>query len=108
MHDKLIERINRKDWWHVPSWDPQSYEKRGIFLASTFRGAEFWGRPLDEPQRVAETRVGKAETFSPIIRFFRSATKPPLSASAATVFIKDYFLFIGQQNISLYIFNIPF
>lgn len=48
----LIDRINRKDWWHVPPVDPHAYEKRGKFYASTFREAEFWGRPLDTPERV--------------------------------------------------------
>jgi DNA adenine methylase len=52
---KLIARINRKDWWHVPPTDPKAYQKRGMFLASTFREAEFWGRPLDEPIRVNVT-----------------------------------------------------
>ena len=50
--DKLLARINRKDWWHVPPADPKAYQKRGKFLASTFREAEFWGRPLDIPVRV--------------------------------------------------------
>jgi len=50
--EKLIARINRKDWWHVPPSDSKAYEKRGMFLASTFREAEFWGRPLDIPIRV--------------------------------------------------------
>ena len=50
--EKLIARINRKDWWHVPPSDPKAYQKRGMFLASTFREAEFWGRPLDTPIRV--------------------------------------------------------
>ena len=50
--EKLIARINRKDWWHVPPSDPDAYNKRGMFLASTFREAEFWGRPLDKPIRV--------------------------------------------------------
>jgi hypothetical protein len=50
--DKLLARINRKDWWHVPPADPKAYQKRGKFLASTFREAEFWGRPLDVPVRV--------------------------------------------------------
>lgn len=50
--EKLLARINRKDWWHVPPADPTAYRKRGKFLASTFREAEFWGRPLDTPTRV--------------------------------------------------------
>jgi len=51
--DKLLARINRKDWWHVPPADPKAYPKRGKFLASTFREAKFWGRPLDTPIRVS-------------------------------------------------------
>ena len=50
--DKLVARINRKGWWHVPPADAKAYEKRGKFLASTFRDAEFWGRPLGTPIRV--------------------------------------------------------
>lgn len=50
--EKLVARINRKDWWHVPPSDPRAYEKRGMFLVSPFREAESWGRPLDTPIRV--------------------------------------------------------
>ena len=62
---KLIKHVNRKDWWHVPPQDPAAYIKRGKFLASSFSEAEFWGRPLDEPQRVAITRplVGDEESI---------------------------------------------
>jgi hypothetical protein len=50
--EKLIGHINRKNWWHVPPTDPRAYEKRGKFLASSFRQAEFYGRPCDAPERV--------------------------------------------------------
>jgi hypothetical protein len=50
--EKVIAHVNRKEWWHVPPRDPSAYSKRGKFLASSFREAEFWGRPLDEPQKV--------------------------------------------------------
>src|SRR5258708_6330067 len=50
--EKLIAHVNRKEWWHVPPRDPSAYSKRGKFFASSFREAEFWGRPLDEPQKV--------------------------------------------------------
>jgi hypothetical protein len=50
---KLIAHINRKKWWHVPPMDPRAYEKRGKFLASSFREAEFYGRPFNIPERVA-------------------------------------------------------
>jgi hypothetical protein len=50
--EKLIRHINQKVWWHVPPTDPRAYEKRGKFLASSFREAEFYGRPGDNPERV--------------------------------------------------------
>jgi len=64
-YEKLIAHVNRKDWWHVPPRDPHSYGKRGKFLASSFREAEFWGRPLDEPQSVTIARplIGDEETI---------------------------------------------
>ena len=49
---RLVLHINRKHWWHCPPLDPKSYKKRGKFFASSFAEAEFYGRPLDEPQRV--------------------------------------------------------
>jgi hypothetical protein len=63
--EKLIQRINRKDWWHVPPVDPASYSKRGKFLASTYRAAEFWGRPNSEPERVKikNPLIGDEETI---------------------------------------------
>lgn len=65
---KPIAHINHKQWWHVPPCDPRAYDKRGKFYASSFREAEFWGRPLDTPERVTiqnpvigdEPRVQKA------------------------------------------------
>ena len=61
----LVAHVNRKEWWHVPPRDPNAYGKRGKFLASSFREAEFWGRPLDEPQRVAVRKplIGDEETI---------------------------------------------
>jgi hypothetical protein len=54
-YQKIVKQVNRKDWWHVPPRDPSAYQKRGKFLASSFKEAEFWGRPLDEPQKVSIT-----------------------------------------------------
>lgn len=51
---KLVLHVNRKKWWHVPPRNPRAYSQRGKFLASSFREAEFWGRPLDEPQKVVD------------------------------------------------------
>lgn len=52
LHERLIAHVNRKQWWHVPPADPDAYKKRGKFYSVSFAAAEFWGRPLDEPQRV--------------------------------------------------------
>jgi hypothetical protein len=54
--DKIVRHVNRKVWWHVPPTDATAYMKRGKFLASSFAAAEFWGRPLDEPQKVKISR----------------------------------------------------
>ncbi len=53
LYQRLVSHIIRKSWWHVLPVDPDAYKKRGKFLSSSFARAEFWGRPLDEPQRVS-------------------------------------------------------
>ena len=53
---KLIRHINRKYWWHVRPADCRAYAKRGKFFSSTFKEAEFYGRPIDEPEKVAIAR----------------------------------------------------
>src|SRR5690242_5715983 len=65
-YERLIAFVNRKNWWHVPPVDPDAYRKRGKFLASTFEEAEFYGRPLDEPQRVVVTKplIGDEQRIS--------------------------------------------
>ncbi len=52
LKDILIGKINKSYWWHVPPRDPGAYKKRGKFLASTYIGAEFYGRPNIEPEKV--------------------------------------------------------
>jgi hypothetical protein len=51
-HERLIARINRKDWWHCLPRDPKAYHKRGMFLSSTYALAEFWRPPLDQPVHI--------------------------------------------------------
>jgi hypothetical protein len=66
---KLIAHLNKKEWWHVPPQDRLAYQMRGKFLASSFSEAEFWGRPLDVPQRVSVTNplVGDERTIERIL-----------------------------------------
>jgi hypothetical protein len=64
--EKAIQHVNRKNWWHVPPVDSSAYRKRGKFFASTFAEAEYWGRPLDEPQKVsiASPLIGDESTIA--------------------------------------------
>jgi len=48
----LTNKINSSEWWHVTPMDPDAYSKRGKFLASTYKRAEFYGRPNDIPEKV--------------------------------------------------------
>lgn len=67
--EKLVAHVNRKNWWHVPPVDPGAYRKRGKFLASSFEAAEFYGRPLDEPQKVivAKPLIGDEHRISKVL-----------------------------------------
>ena len=53
MKEILVKKINSSLWWHVPPQDRNAYKKRGKFLASSFRQAEFYGRPKDVPEKVS-------------------------------------------------------
>jgi len=48
----LIKKINDSLWWHTPPLYSIEYQQRGKFLESTYRQAEFYGRPNNEPERV--------------------------------------------------------
>lgn len=68
--EKLVRHINRKYSWHVTPEDPTAYKKRGKFLASTYKDAEFYGRPNDQPEKVEvkSPLVGDEETIAQILR----------------------------------------
>jgi hypothetical protein len=67
--NRIIAHVNRKAWWHVPPQDPMAYSKRGKFFASSFSEAEFYGRPLDAPQRVliAKPLIGDEQAIAKIL-----------------------------------------
>lgn len=69
-YERLVAHVNRKNWWHVPPVDPDAYKKKGKFLASSFAAAEFYGRPLDDPQKVKVARpiVGDERTIARALR----------------------------------------
>jgi hypothetical protein len=66
---KLIAYVNRKRGWHIPPVDPDAYKKRGKFFSVSFAAAEFWGRPLDEPEKVtiSQPLVGDEKTIAKVL-----------------------------------------
>ena len=68
-YEKLIAHVNRKQWWHVPPADPGAYKKRGEFYSVSFAAAEFWGRPLNEPERVKISKplVGDEKAIAKVL-----------------------------------------
>lgn len=70
-YNKLVAHVNRKNWWHVPPVDPDAYKKRGKFYSASFAAAEFWGRPLDESERVAISKplVGDEKRIARVLGF---------------------------------------
>jgi hypothetical protein len=69
VYDRLVAHVNRKQWWHVPPADPDAYKKRGKFFSVSFAAAEFWGRPLDEPERVTISKpvIGDEKRIAKIL-----------------------------------------
>ena len=69
LHERLIAYMNRKNWWHVPPIDPGAYRKRGKFYSVSFAAAQFWGRPLNEPERVEISKplVGDEKRIAKIL-----------------------------------------
>lgn len=48
---RVIKRINQREWWRTRV-NKDVLQERGLFLVSSFRYAEFYGRPLDNPFKV--------------------------------------------------------
>lgn len=46
---KVTAHLNRKKWYRTALPDAQAIKDRGVFYASSYREAEFYGRPLDDP-----------------------------------------------------------
>jgi hypothetical protein len=69
LYDRVVTHVNRKNWWHVPPVDADAYKKRGKFFSVSFAAAEFWGRPLDEPERVTISKplVGDEKRIAKIL-----------------------------------------
>jgi|SRR5271165_798382 len=99
--DNLIQRINRKDWWHVTPLDPKAYRKRGKFLSSTYREAEFYGRPNDTPERVSVHKplIGDERTIETVLLGTPAPRDPDASDLADQQFAIDAKLYkIGRAQ----------
>lgn len=51
-NEKLISYINSHNWWRTALPDEKAVKARGLFYASSYREAEFYGRPIDTPFNV--------------------------------------------------------
>lgn len=49
---KISNYINKKEWWRAALPDDVSIKERGVFLASSYSEASFYGRPLDNTFKV--------------------------------------------------------
>lgn len=48
---RVTKKINQREWWRT--WvNKEALQERGLFLVSSFRYAEFYGRPLNNPFKV--------------------------------------------------------
>ena len=48
-NEKLIFYINSHKWWRTALPNEKAVKARGLFYASSYRDAEFYGRPIDAP-----------------------------------------------------------
>ncbi|OGP64101.1 MAG: hypothetical protein A3K22_02290 [Deltaproteobacteria bacterium RBG_16_42_7] len=78
----LTEQINKRNWWHSPPADKKAYRKRGIFLASSYKECEFYGRPLNKPIKVSVSNP-LVDTEENVIRLLFGDDSPQMSAHMA-------------------------
>lgn len=80
----LAEQINKRRWWLSPPADKKAYKKRGMFLASSYKECEFYGRPLDEPIRVSVSNP-LVDTEQNIIQFLFGNDSSQMTAYNALI-----------------------
>jgi hypothetical protein len=78
---RIISHINKKAWWHVPPLDPLAYSKRGKFFSSSFRDAEFYGRPRDDPEHVTISNPLLGDEAAIEVELFGKPIKHPEAGS---------------------------
>ena len=98
--ERLIQRINRKDWWHVTPVDSTAYAKRGKFLSSTYREAGFYGRPNDMPERVTvrDPLVGDEHTIETVLLGRPAQRNPDVESAAQEQFVIDAKLYKAART----------
>jgi hypothetical protein len=80
----LADQLNKRKWWHSPPVDKSAYKKRGVFLASSYKECEFYGRPLNEPIKV-NVSYPLVDTEKNIIRFLFGDNSSQMSAYIALI-----------------------
>ena len=88
---KLIEKINKKKWWHKLPDDPKGYLKRELFCSWCYDSCGFYGRPLDEPISIyiSNPLIGTEEEM---VKFLCSSDS----------YQADLLKFIGNNNLLNY------
>lgn len=63
-NEVLISKINNKEWWRT-AVNEDAVKERGLFLASSYEEAEFYGKPLDKPFKteVKNPLIGDEKTI---------------------------------------------
>lgn len=52
--ERVIDKLNKKDWFHgAPENPEEAYAHRGKFMASSYRDAEFYGKPDLDPHKLS-------------------------------------------------------
>ena len=56
-NEKLVLHINAHKWWRTTLPDAKMVNSRGLFYASSYKDAEFYGRPIDIPFTINVKRI---------------------------------------------------
>ncbi|MEK7398759.1 MAG: hypothetical protein AAB116_17640 [Candidatus Poribacteria bacterium] len=126
---KIISHINSHRWWRTTLPDEKIIKARGLFYASSYKEAEFYGRPIDTPFKVNVKKplfgdeayimralslqlptqdIGIKERFALDAKMMRLATAKDYD-SIALVTTKAYEMYLNTgvipRSIELQIFN---
>ena len=82
--DKLVNHVNKHKWWRTSVPEEKEVSDRGMFFASSYRDAEFYGKPINEPFNVSISNplVGDEQYIMAVLE---------LDAPSQDISVKDRF-----------------